>query len=51
MEERDEICAPSAGFLNRLDDVVVFHRLDREHIKSIVDLQLNDFGSDSRCVT
>ena len=31
-------------FLNRLDDVVVFHRLDREHIKSIVDLQLNDFG-------
>ena len=31
-------------FLNRLDDVVVFHRLDREHIQSIVNLQLNDFG-------
>ncbi|HOG50602.1 MAG TPA: AAA family ATPase, partial [Lentisphaeria bacterium] len=31
-------------FLNRLDDVVVFHRLDREHIQSIVNLQLSDFG-------
>ena len=32
-------------FLNRLDDVVVFHRLGREHILSIVNLQLNDFGA------
>ncbi len=28
-------------FLNRIDDVVVFHPLGREHIRSIVDIQLN----------
>jgi ATP-dependent Clp protease ATP-binding subunit ClpB len=28
-------------FLNRLDDVILFHRLDREQIKQIVKLQLN----------
>jgi ATP-dependent Clp protease ATP-binding subunit ClpB len=28
-------------FLNRLDDVIVFHSLTREHIIRIVDLQLN----------
>ncbi|MFP4465525.1 MAG: ATP-dependent chaperone ClpB [Candidatus Goldiibacteriota bacterium] len=27
-------------FLNRLDDVIVFHRLLREHIKEIVEIQL-----------
>src|SRR5262245_22574385 len=27
-------------FLNRVDDVIVFHRLSREHIRRIVDLQL-----------
>lgn len=27
-------------FLNRLDDIIVFHRLEREHIKQIVRLQL-----------
>ncbi len=27
-------------FLNRIDDIVVFHALDREHIRRIVDLQL-----------
>ncbi|MEX0994752.1 MAG: ATP-dependent chaperone ClpB [Balneolaceae bacterium] len=27
-------------FLNRIDDVVVFHPLNREHIRSIVDIQL-----------
>ncbi|MBP5638193.1 MAG: ATP-dependent chaperone ClpB [Victivallales bacterium] len=31
-------------FLNRLDDVVVFHRLGKEHILSIVDLQLEEFA-------
>ena len=27
-------------FLNRIDEMVVFHRLDREHLAQIVDLQL-----------
>ena len=27
-------------FLNRIDDVVVFHPLDRDHIRKIVDIQL-----------
>jgi ATP-dependent Clp protease ATP-binding subunit ClpB len=29
-------------FLNRIDEIVVFHPLSRAHIKSIVDLQLRD---------
>lgn len=28
-------------FLNRVDDIILFHRLDKEHIKKIVKLQLN----------
>jgi ATP-dependent Clp protease ATP-binding subunit ClpB len=27
-------------FLNRVDDVIIFHSLDREHLKKIVDIQL-----------
>jgi ATP-dependent Clp protease ATP-binding subunit ClpB len=27
-------------FLNRLDDVIIFHALDREQIKQIVDIQI-----------
>jgi ATP-dependent Clp protease ATP-binding subunit ClpB len=27
-------------FINRIDDIVFFHALDREHIKQIVDIQL-----------
>src|SRR5215468_6211292 len=27
-------------FLNRVDDIVVFHALDREHVRAIVDIQL-----------
>ena len=27
-------------FLNRVDEIIVFHRLEREHIASIVDIQL-----------
>ena len=27
-------------FLNRIDDVVIFHSLEREHLKKIVDIQL-----------
>ncbi|MCG8515340.1 MAG: ATP-dependent Clp protease ATP-binding subunit [Halanaerobiales bacterium] len=29
-------------FLNRLDETIVFHALNKEHIKQIVDLMLND---------
>jgi ATP-dependent Clp protease ATP-binding subunit ClpB len=32
-------------FLNRVDEIVVFHRLDRGHILKIVDLQLQDVGA------
>jgi len=28
-------------FLNRIDEIVVFHRLDREHLAQIVELQLD----------
>ncbi|MBN2859814.1 MAG: AAA family ATPase, partial [Sphaerochaetaceae bacterium] len=28
-------------FINRIDETIVFHRLDREHLKRIVKLQLN----------
>jgi len=31
-------------FLNRIDEVVIFHPLGREHIKSIVDLQLKELA-------
>ena len=31
-------------FLNRLDDTVIFTRLEREHIRAIVDVQLRRFG-------
>jgi ATP-dependent Clp protease ATP-binding subunit ClpB len=30
-------------FLNRLDELVVFHRLAREHMRGIVDIQLGRF--------
>jgi ATP-dependent Clp protease ATP-binding subunit ClpB len=30
-------------FLNRLDEIVVFHRLSRENLRSIVDIQLTRF--------
>jgi ATP-dependent Clp protease ATP-binding subunit ClpB len=29
-------------FLNRVDDIIIFHSLDREHIKAIVDIQLRE---------
>jgi ATP-dependent Clp protease ATP-binding subunit ClpC len=29
-------------FLNRVDEVVIFHPLDRKHIEQIVDIQLQD---------
>ena len=41
LEELRAVFRPE--FLNRLDDVVVFHRLEREHLLRIVDLQIDDF--------
>ncbi|MDD4538241.1 MAG: ATP-dependent chaperone ClpB [Lentisphaeria bacterium] len=45
---RDRVMSELRGmfrpeFLNRVDDVVVFHRLDARHILDIVTLQLRDF--------
>src|SRR5262245_25712148 len=42
---RDEVLAAlrqhfRPEFLNRVDDIVVFHALDREHVRQIVDIQL-----------
>ena len=31
-------------FINRLDEMVVFHRLEREHIHQIIDIQLRRFA-------
>ncbi|NCU32661.1 MAG: hypothetical protein EOM23_07010 [Candidatus Moranbacteria bacterium] len=30
--------------LNRLDDIIVFHQLNREHISSIIDILLSDLS-------
>jgi ATP-dependent Clp protease ATP-binding subunit ClpB len=32
-------------FINRLDEIVVYHRLEREDIRSIVDIQLRDLSA------
>lgn len=42
MTELDRHFKPE--FLNRLDDIIVFHSLTREHIVRIVDLQLERLG-------
>ncbi|MCY3833495.1 MAG: ATP-dependent chaperone ClpB [Chloroflexi bacterium] len=42
MTELDRHFKPE--FLNRLDDIIVFHSLTREHIVRIVDLQLEQLG-------
>jgi ATP-dependent Clp protease ATP-binding subunit ClpB len=31
-------------FINRLDEIVVFDRLDREHLRKVVDIQLRQLG-------
>ncbi|NLF17697.1 MAG: ATP-dependent chaperone ClpB, partial [Lentisphaerae bacterium] len=51
MEELRHVFRPE--FLNRTDDVVVFHRLGRDHILRIVDLQIVDFARrlESRRIT
>ncbi|MFO0678251.1 MAG: ATP-dependent chaperone ClpB [Polyangiaceae bacterium] len=43
MEEVRKAFRPE--FVNRLDEVVVFHRLERENLRSIVDIQLQRFAS------
>ena len=40
MEELRRTFRPE--FLNRIDDIIVFHSLDREHINKIIDLMLKD---------
>ncbi|GBE57726.1 ATP-dependent Clp protease ATP-binding subunit ClpC1 [bacterium BMS3Abin01] len=35
-------------FLNRVDEVIVFHKLDRENIKNIVDLMIERIGEQLR---
>lgn len=45
MEEVKRIFKPE--FLNRIDEIIVFHSLTRDHIKSIVQLLLEDFAE--RC--
>jgi len=36
---RDEGFRPE--FINRIDELIVFHQISREHVKSIVDIQIN----------
>lgn len=31
-------------FLNRIDDIIVFHQLEREHIRQILDIMLSELG-------
>ncbi len=33
-------------FLNRIDEVIVFHALNKEHIRQIVDIMLNDLAAE-----
>jgi len=40
IEEARRIFPPE--FLNRLDEVVVFNRLERSHVRAVVDLQLEE---------
>ncbi len=35
----------SPEFLNRVDDIVMFHSLEREHIRAIIDIELKGFYS------
>jgi ATP-dependent Clp protease ATP-binding subunit ClpB len=43
MEEVRRVFRPE--FLNRLDEVVVFNRLEQSQIRTIVDIQLGRFGA------
>lgn len=48
MEEVKRLFKPE--FLNRIDDIVVFHQLNREHMKEIADIMLRTMspGAGSR---
>lgn len=41
MEEVKQIFRPE--FLNRIDEMIVFHTLDKENMKKIVSLLCNEF--------
>ncbi|MBI4975895.1 MAG: ATP-dependent Clp protease ATP-binding subunit [Spirochaetes bacterium] len=43
MDEVKQVFNPE--FINRVDDVVVFHTLEREHVKAIVDIMLDEVRS------
>ena len=43
MEELKKAFRPE--FLNRIDDIIVFHQLDKENIKNIVDIMINNLVS------
>jgi ATP-dependent Clp protease ATP-binding subunit ClpC len=43
MDEVKQIFRPE--FLNRIDEIIVFHSLDSNHMKQIVTLMCNDFAS------
>lgn len=45
MEEVKRLFRPE--FLNRIDEIIVFHSLEKEHIRSIVNILLNGFAK--RC--
>ena len=45
MEEVKRLFKPE--FINRIDEIIVFHALNKEHVKSIGDLLLKDFAK--RC--
>lgn len=32
-------------FINRIDDIIVFHQLDKEHVKEIAEIMLNEVSS------
>ena len=42
LEQLRQVFRPE--FLNRVDDIVVFHRLEKQHIRSIVDIQLQELA-------
>ena len=45
MEEVKRLFKPE--FINRIDEIIVFHALNKDHVKSIADLLLKDFAK--RC--
>ena len=43
LEQLRQVFRPE--FLNRLDDIVVFHRLEKQHLRAIVDIQLQELAA------